>query len=135
MAKISVNNLAYAIYESLENKDGSSFDKVAESAIKLLKDRHMLSKKDLILKKIQKIIDEKSGLVRVKINTGEKIDSKTEKEIEEFIKNKYKAKEVILKLKEDDKLLGGVKVEVGDEIIDLTLKNRLNQLQNYLLTN
>ena len=52
----------------------------------------------------------------------------------EFIKKKYQAKEVILELKEDDKLLGGIKIEIGDEIIDMTLKNKIKKLQNYLLS-
>ena len=135
MAKISVNNLASAIYESLEGKEGSSLDTTTLNAIHLLRDKHMLGKKDLILEKIQKIIDEKDKVVRARVNTKTKITEKVNKEIEEFIKKKYQAKEVILELKEDDKLLGGIKIEIGDEIIDMTLKSKLNQLHNYLITN
>ena len=35
----------------------------------------------------------------------------------------------------DEKLLGGFKIEVNDEIIDLTIKNKLEKLQEYLTRN
>ena len=55
--------------------------------------------------------------------------------LEEFIKKKYKAKEVIQIEKVDEKLLGGIKIEIGDDIIDATLRNKIKQLQTYLITN
>jgi F0F1-type ATP synthase delta subunit len=58
-----------------------------------------------------------------------------EQEIKEFIKDKYKANTVTIESNEDAKLLGGIKIEIGDDIIDTTLSNKINQLQNYLITN
>lgn len=134
MAKISVNNLASAIYESLKNKEGSDFDLTTQNIINFIRDKHMLGRKDLILEAIEKIIDKENNTIRIKVSTKNKISDIQKKEIEEFIKKKYKAKEVILETKENEKLLGGIKTEIEDEIIDLTLKNKLNQLQNYLIT-
>lgn len=135
MAKISVNNLASAICESLEGKEGSSLDNTILNVVHLLRDKRMMGKKDLILDKVQKLMDEKDKIVRARVNTKTKITEKVSKEIEELIKNKYKAKDVILDFKEDNKLLGGIKIEIGDDVIDTTLKNKLTQLQNYLITN
>lgn len=135
MAKISVNNLASAIYESLEGKEGATLDSTIMNAIYLIRDKHMMGKKDLILDKIQEIIDSEDKIVRARVSTKMKTTDKTNKEIEEFIKKKYKAHEVILEQKEDPKLLGGIKIEIGDEIIDMTLKGKLTQLNNYLITN
>lgn len=135
MAKISVNNLASAIYESLEGKGGAIFDSTITNAINLIKDKHMMGKKDLILDRIQEIIDSKNKIIRAKISTKTKITEKTSNEIKDFIKKKYKAEDVILEEKEDKTLLGGIKIEIGDEIIDMTLKNKLYQLNNYLITN
>lgn len=135
MAKISVKNLASAIYESLEDKGGAILDSTILNAIYLIRDKHMMGKKDLILDEIQKIIDKKNETIRAKVSSKTKITEKIHKEIEEYIKKKYKVKEVILELKEDQKLLGGTKIEIEDEIIDMTLKGKLNQLHNYLITN
>ena len=40
--------------------------------------------------------------------------------------------QVIFKEKIDEKLLGGFRIEVNDEVIDLTLKNKIFKLEEYL---
>lgn len=135
MSKISVNNLARAIYESLKDKEGFSLDKTSENVIRLLKNKNMMSKSNLILEEIQKIIDEENKIIRAKIKMKRNIDINTEKGIEEFVKKKWEAKDVILEIEKEERLLGGIKIQVKDEIIDLTLKNKLEQLQNYLIKN
>ena len=135
MSTISIKNLANAIYESSLNKEGISLDEVIENSAKLIKDKNLLNKSEQILSSLEKIIDKKEGIIRVKVSSRTKITDKGSKEIIEFIKKRFEAKEVILEIKEDISLLGGIKIETGDEIIDTTLRNKLNQLQNYLITN
>ena len=100
-----------------------------------MQEKHMLIKKDQILEALQKIVDKEENIIRARISTKNKLAEKDLKEIEEFIKRRYDAKEVVLDKKENPKLLGGIKIEVKDEIIDITLANKLHQLQNYLITN
>jgi len=135
MSTVSIKNLANAIYESSLNKEGISLDEVIENSAKLIKDKNLLNKSEQILSSLEKIIDKKEGIIRVKVSSRTKITDKESKEIIEFIKKRFEAKEVILEIKEDISLLGGIKIETGDEIIDTTLRNKLNQLQNYLITN
>jgi len=135
MSTVSIKNLANAIYESSLNKEGISLDEVIENSAKLIKDKNLLNKSEQILSSLEKIIDKKEGIIRVKVSSRTKITDKGSKEIIEFIKKRFEAKEVILEIKEDISLLGGIKIETGDEIIDTTLRNKLNQLQNYLITN
>ena len=105
-----------------------------ESAI-FLKNKNLLGRKEEILKALEKIINKEEGIVKAKVTTKSHLEKELEKGIEEFIKDKYKAKEVILELKIDEGVLGGIKIEIGDEIIDTTLSNKIHQLQNYLITN
>lgn len=135
MANISVNNLASAIYESLKDKEGISFEETATNVIKIMQDKHMLGKYDQVLDALQKIVDRHDEIVRARVSTKGSVNEKDLKEIEEFIKRRYKVKEVVIDKKEDPKLLGGIKIEIEDEIIDFTLANKLHQLQNYLITN
>ena len=65
---------------------------------------------------------------------GSSADKKIELEIEDFIKKRYKAKNTVLEFEVNEKLLGGIKIQVGDEIIDTTLKNKIKKLENYLIT-
>lgn len=135
MSKISINNLAAAIYESSEGKTGVELENTLRNTVKLLSEKHAIGKSKEILSKLQKIIDKNDGVVRARISSKTEIQKSVIEEIEHFIKKRYTAKNTILDFETDEKLLGGIKIEVGDEIIDMTLKNKLHKLKNYLVTN
>jgi len=135
MASISTKNLAWAIYESSLNKEGGDLDTILEKSVIFMRDKNLLGKKEELLKSLEDIVNKENGIIKVQVTTCEKLEKGTEKEIEEYIKKKYQASKVIVELKEDLKLLGGIKIEIGDDIIDTTLLNKIYQLQNYLITN
>jgi len=134
MASISINNLARAIYESSHGKTGAELDVVIKNVVKLLSEKHAIGKSKEILNKLQKIIDKDEEMVRAKVSSKIEIKKHVINEIEDFIKKRYKVKNAILDFEIDESLLGGVKIEVGDEIIDMTLKNKIHRLKNYLAT-
>lgn len=134
MATISINNLARAIYESSQGKDGIELDAITKNVVNLISKKHLMSKSKEILTQLEKIVDKKNEVIRAKISSRKKVDKKITDEIEDFIKKKYKAQNTVLEFEIDEKLLGGIKIEVGDEIIDTTLKNKIKKLENYLIT-
>ncbi len=134
MATISINNIARAIYESSLGKDGAELDVVTKKAIDLISKKHLMSKSKEILTELEKIVDKHEEVIRAKISSKIKLNKKITDEIDDFIKKRYKAKNTVLEFIIDEKLLGGIKIEVGDEIIDTTLKNKIKKLQNYLIT-
>ena len=135
MAKISIKNLASAIYKSTHDKHGAELDLVIENSANLIREKHLLNQSEQILSALEKIIEEDSGIIKAKVTSKEKIPNGELNELKDFIKKKFKAKEINLELNENQKILGGVKLEIGENIIDTTLKYRLNQLQNYLTKN
>ncbi len=130
---ISINNISRAIYESSVGKDGKDLDVVIKNAVSLISSKHMMSKSNEILSQLEKIADKKEETTRARVSSKIILNKKIIDEIEDFIKKRYKAKKVILEYKIDEKLLGGIKIEVGDEIIDTTVKNKVKKLQNYLI--
>jgi len=135
MATISIKNVAQAIYESSYKKEGKELTAITEKIVDLISKKHLIGKSKDILIQLEKIIDKKEGIVRAKISSRTQIDKKVIDEIEDFIKKKYKANNTILEFEVDEKLLGGIKIQIGDEIIDTTLKNKIKKLQNYLIKN
>ncbi|ETB63721.1 TPA: hypothetical protein DIC38_03005 [Candidatus Nomurabacteria bacterium] len=135
MAKISINNISNAIYESIKDKNGNDLDLAIKNIVEFLKNKNLLSKKEDILKKLEEIKDKEEGIIKMKVYTRDKLGDKEEKELEKYIKEKYRAKDIQIEKLEEKNILGGIRIEIGDEIIDLTLKNKLHQLQNYLITN
>ena len=135
MASISLKNLAYAIYDSSLDKEGKELDSILEKSVVFLQNKNLLGKKKEILEELEKIINKNNGIVKAKISSSEKLKDEGQKEIEDFIKKKYKANEVIIEQEVDPKLLGGIKIEIGDDIIDTTLSSKIHQLKNYLIKN
>jgi len=135
MAKISIKNLANAIYKSTEDKSGHELDLAIENSANLIREKHLLSQTKQILLELEKIINEKRGIIKVKIISKTKITDDQLNELKDFIKKKFKAKEINIELKEDKKILGGLRLEIGENIIDTTLQNKLIKLQNYLTKN
>ena len=135
MASISTKNIAEAIYESSYGKEGTLLDDAITKSAIFLKDKNLLGRKEEILRALEKIINKEEGIIKAKITTKFEVEKEFKKDIEEFIKSKYRAKEVILELKTDPQVLGGIKIEIGDEIIDTTLTSKIHQLQDYLIKN
>jgi len=133
MAQIRAQHIARALYESTKDKHGKELDAVLEHGTAFLASRHLLSKSPDILAELEKIIDTENQVIRAQIESAHPLGKKTLEDITETLQKKYKAKEVILEQTENKNHIGGIKITVGEEIIDLTLKNTLNQLEHYLI--
>ncbi len=132
---ISLKNFAFAIYESGKDKSGKELDQFLKNTVEFIYHRGLLSKTPQIADELEKIIDRKDGVVKARVSSKWKLNRHKIDEIETILKKRYKAKDVSLDFREDKELLGGVKIEVGDEVLDTTLANKLKGLQNYLITN
>ena len=68
----------------------------------------------------------------VKVASASKLEEKTKIILIHDLKHRYSSKEIVLEEILNTKLLGGVRLEINDEVIDLTLRNRMNKLQTHL---
>lgn len=95
----------------------------------------MASNSDLALlpdvtKAVLKITREEIVIARV--TTARPLDPAQVKSLQERLQDKFN-KRVKMKIKEDPELLGGLKVQVGDTVIDSTLRGRLDRLRDQLI--
>ncbi|MFZ1019459.1 MAG: F0F1 ATP synthase subunit delta [Minisyncoccia bacterium] len=130
MSAISNNDIAHAIY--LASKDETQAKQFSGKVIRFLSKKRLWSKYPDILSCLDKIINENEGRIAVKVSSVKKINENAKKEIIHFLSSRYGKKEVSLKEVLDEKLLGGFKIEANDEIIDLTMRNKIEKLQEYL---
>ena len=135
MKNISIKNLARAIFESSVGKDGDVLDSIIEKSFIYIRNNNLLGKKKEILSSLEDIINKENGILKVKVSTSTKLKEESAREIENFIKKKYNVQKVILENIENPTLLGGIKIEIGDEVIDATIANKISELQRYLITN
>ena len=124
MSKISIKNIAEAIYDTKAEP---------KTVVKFLHRKGLLSKSEEILQALEKMEHKAKGIVKMKVKSAVKIPDSKKKELEEKLKIKYKAKEVLSEYFEEKSLLGGMKIEVGEDIMDFTYRNKLNQLEKHLI--
>ncbi len=133
MATLSNNDIARAIYLLSKDKTQAQLRDTNGKIVNFLFRRRLLSETPDILERLDKIINYENRTVEAKVSTARKLRGKFKKELLSFLKKRYRAKGVILAEKLDEELLGGVRVEVNDEVINLTVKNKINELQEHLV--
>ena len=133
MAKISPKNIAEAVYLATEGKSGAELDGILKNSAKMLSSKRMLGKSEDIISLLQNMIDKKEGIIRMKVTTAKSMNHEEKKNLEEEIKQKYKAHKVLSEYFEKEEVLGGMKVEVGYEVMDNTYKSKLQKLEKFLI--
>ena len=123
MSKISIKNIAEAIYETKAEP---------KAVVHFLDKKGLLSKSKEILEELEKLEYKEKGIVKIKVSSAKHLSEHKQKELEHEIKEKYKAKHIVSEYFEDKSLLGGMKIEVGEDVLDTTYRNKLNQLEKHL---
>jgi len=132
MSHLSNNDIARSIYEGAKESKGS-LSSYLKKVIKFLSKKRLISKSPEILSQLRKIVNKEEGIVEAKVGSVTKLSTETRHHLTHSLKKRYGAKDVILNEVIDERLLGGMRIEVGDEIIDLTMRNKIKQLQEYLI--
>jgi len=139
MATLSNNDIARAIYGTLESKTRKDMPLAFKRVVSFLNKRRLLSKAPDILKKLEEIINLKEDRLMVKVLSSRKLDEKIREELKALLIKKYKSKEVVFTEKINEHLIGGVRLEIKDlqtgrdEVIDLTVKKQFTRLQEHLI--
>ncbi|MFA6300988.1 MAG: F0F1 ATP synthase subunit delta [Candidatus Paceibacterota bacterium] len=133
MSTTSNNNIARAIYLEIKGKDSREQSVIFPKIIQFLVRKRLLTKASDILSRLGKIANDEEGRMVARVSSEKILDEKTMHELKQSLAKRYGAKEVDLILKTDEKLIGGFKIETKDEVIDLTTKNKIKKLQEYLI--
>ena len=85
-----------------------------------------------ILKSFNEICSEKRGEVKAEIKSAKKLTQEEINKITEDLSNNFKSK-IKLNYKHDQSLIGGLVVQVGSTMIDTSIKNKLQQIENRMV--
>ena len=134
MAKYDTTAYAELLLELTDEKPEEEHKGLYKSFVELLSKKKMLGHAKQIIEKYRTLYNEKHHIVEATVTLQSRMTEKTRLDLRETLKKKYKAREVHMLEKVDQRVLGGLKIKVGDEVIDTTLKNALNQLESKLLS-
>ncbi len=129
MKNYNNKNIAQAIWEIMSGKSGHDLEDASKKVALFLARKRLLSKANNILSLVKKIEDESNGVMNVILKSATLVAPNVQKDIAGFLKTKYKKEKIIIEEKIIPNTLGGFRVEIGDEVIDMTLRRRLANLQ------
>ena len=85
-----------------------------------------------ILKSFEEICSKKRGEIKAEIKSAKQLSETEINKITDELSNNFKSK-IKLKYKYDQSLIGGLIVQVGSTMIDTSIKNKLQQIENKMI--
>ena len=130
--KISVNQYAKTLLELTEGKTEQEVSDIVKKFADILKKDGQIKNAPRIIEKFSEVFNAKHRIVEVIMTTRQKAENQSIKEVEEFVKKKYDAKEVNIKNIIDEKIKGGIIIKVGNEVMDASVGGQLRKLKKAL---
>ena len=136
MKKQSPKLYAEALHELVSGKTAAETGAIIKSFVDMLVKKRMIGKSDEVIEAFRKIELKEKGIIEATVSSAQSLAIEAEEKIKELVNKEFGSNEknssVEISHKIDEKLLGGAKIQVGDTIIDATLKGRLAILQREL---
>ena len=130
--RITAKQYAQTLYDLTDGQPKTEIEKsIADFASHIHKNRK-LKLAGKIIESFRKIYNKEKNIIEAEVVSRQKLDEAFVKKVKHFVKEKYQAKEVVLKNIIDESVKGGMIIRVGDEIIDGSVKGRLGELKKVL---
>lgn len=130
--KITPKQLAQTLFEITDGKSKSEIEKSVAAFARYIYRNRKLKIAGKIVEQFGKIHDREKGVVEAEIATRKKLGEAELRKVRHFVKERYGAKDVVLKNTVDESVKGGFVLRVGDEVVDGSVERRLNELKNVL---
>ena len=118
----------------LSSSIGSIIHKSVIEFVLFLSQDKSIKQLSKIVKSIEINYKTRQGIIDVDVISSINLDLKLINDISAFIKNKYSKKAIINEVI-DKKLIAGLKLKIGNTILDGTVSNKLKKLKNNLINN
>ena len=126
MKKEFEQKIAETTFEALKEAQTTEEEAhVLQSTLKILKDKNKMSHADGILFALKDLFDKERGVVKAHITVQTRLSDEEKIGLRNMLKQKYNASDVVLIEKVDERILGGIRIKVGEEVYDATIKSKL----------
>lgn len=100
----------------------------------LLIDKNRIRYLPGIVREFNRLADKKQNILNIKIYSAFPLDEMQVERLKEKYRRIYKAASVKAEIEIDKSLIGGVKVKIGDKVIDASVTGKVNTLKELLLS-
>ena len=126
---ISEENLFNVINQIAENY---KLDNLFKNFLLFLIQKRRLFFIERILKSFVEICSRKRGELKAELKSAKNLSSDEIKNITEVLTQNFSSK-IKLNYKNDENLIGGLVVQVGSTMVDTSIKNKLQQIENRMI--
>ena len=136
MKKQSPKLYAEALHELVSGKPVAETAAIIKSFVDMLVKKRMIGKSDGVIEAYRQLELKEKGIIEATVSSAQPLAKEAEEKIKELVSKEFGGIDgkahVEINHKIDETLLGGAKIQVGDTIIDATLKGRLAILEREL---
>lgn len=130
--KVTIAQYAKTLHESVMDKPQKEIAGIISEFVKMLAKNNQLKNSGKIIAKFSDIHNQENEIVEAEVISREVLSNALSNEIKSFVKEKYQAKEVVLKNIIDEKIKGGIVIKVRDELMDASVAKQLGDLRSSL---
>jgi len=125
---VSIKQYAQALYQAVADKKKAEVNALIDSTLQLLREKNLLSKANEFIAEVEKLDNQAHGRLQVKVRSAEKLDETVLRRLGKIVQERTGAKEIKWEKEVDETVLGGVVLEYGDTVLDMSLATRLDSL-------
>jgi F-type H+-transporting ATPase subunit delta len=133
MAALRTKQLAAVLLDLTNGATEEESRKTVKEFAAYLAKKGLLKKAGKIMEEYATLYNTKHSVVDATVTLVARLDEKNRMDLREALKKKHDAREVHILEKVDQRLIGGMKIQIGDTVYDSSIQNSLNQLQAQLL--
>lgn len=122
-------NIDHAKKEESLKEVVSSFSMTFQNFLLVILNHNRFEMIETIYANYENLVFEASHIKKIKVMTAEKLNEKQINNLQEALKTYYNGYNLEMSIEIDETLLGGIKVLANGEILDISIKNRLNSLK------
>ena len=126
---ISQDDLSKVVNKLAEN---NGFDDLFKNFLNFLIQKRRFFFIERILKSFIEICSKKRGELIAELKSAKKLSSDEIKKITDELSSNFSSK-IKLNYKHDESLIGGLVVQVGSTMVDTSIKNKLQQIENRMI--
>ncbi len=130
--KEQIKYLAQALFNVSQNKTPKQLDHITDNLLKLLRAQGRLGDLAEIIQSVKDLQLSKQGKAKIKVNSTYLLKDAELKLVAKLAKQ-LSDQEAELEQKIDNSLIGGVVLRHQDKLIDLSIRNKINKLNEAMI--
>jgi F-type H+-transporting ATPase subunit delta len=129
MRRLSAKHYAQTLWQAWQKTPAAQHEALLQAFLELLRDQRALKYASRILNQVQVLEDAANGVRRARVEAATALDPQ---QLAAGLKAALGPVDVDFTV--NPKLIGGLRVQIGDELIDASIATQLQNLQHHLST-